>query len=387
MFDLSLVQHQRIAIFGTGLFGVRCMYDLQKRGIHIDFFLDNNCKIHSFCYLPVYELDSDKIKNLFIIVATNEQTYAIVSEQLSEMGLEEFSDYIFFPWIKKKVVLLHGNCHLDVIEEYLKSSGKFQKEYAVYPNPRICNNKEHRIEDYILSNCDVWIHEDIREDNSFGYYLSDQYIRSKIKNGAMDITIPHLFGLGKAFFPQSEYNKNNMSIFNSNDLNGMFPHADVVIDRCVQEVKTTDEIYLFTQSNRALDEEYIYNNFNLYMNKIRKREKCWDIKIYDFIMAHYKTEKLFYDFGHPTNVVLKKIAIGILEKLNIFDEDIVAQNQLNQHETPVYPIVKKCLEMTWEEKEIRKGERCKKVEETMDFKEYVREYIWWCYTLRNQENG
>lgn len=388
MIDLTMVRHHRIAIYGTGLFGLKCMYNLQIKNISIEYFLESNCNIKSFCHVPVYELELSKIKNIFIIVSTNEHTYSIVSKELSEMGLEEFKDYIFYSWIGKKIVLLHGNCHLDVIGEYLNSSEKFQKEYAIYPNPRIYDNKEHRIRDNILYNCDVWIHEDIKEDNPFGYYLSDKYLRKQFKKNTKDITIPNLFGLGRAFFPQQdpEVNKKNCSIFNARDLNGMFPRADIVIDKCIQDGKNVEDTYLFTQRQDVFNKKDVFNNFSIYMKKIKEREKNWDIKIYNYIMDHYKYEKLFFDIGHPTNVILKKISSDILEMLNIDDKEIFAQTQLDAHEIPVYPSVRKHLGMEWNENEIRKGKKCKKVEEVMDFKEYVREYIWWCYTLRNEKN-
>ena len=78
-----------------------------------------------------------------------------------------------------------------------------------------------------------------------------------------------------------------------------------------------EEICKFVQGDNAIDEKYIMTNFNMYMKKIKEREVCWDIKIYDFIVNHYRKEKLFFDIGHPTNTIIKEISIRILEKLNI----------------------------------------------------------------------
>lgn len=239
--------------------------------------------------------------------------------------MEEFNDYIFYKWIDRKVVLLHGNCHMLVVKSYLESSDNFMNQYAIYPNPLIQNNKEKKISDIVLKNCEVWIHEDIQRENKYGYFLSDVYIREKWLNERgeckkNEIIIPHLFGLGKAFFPQSADNKRNEKIKNGQDANGMFPHADLIIDKCVEEGMAVNKIIAFCKGGLALDEKVVVANFEEYMGKIKEREKAWDIKIYDFILENYQKTKLFYDEGHPTNVIFEKICMDILKKLGVIEK-------------------------------------------------------------------
>ena len=115
------------------------------------------------------------MKGIFTIIATAENTFLAISEQLRNMELSEFEDFIFYPLIDRKMVLLHGNCHMSIVKEYLESCEYFNKEYYIYYNPLICNNTEHKIRKEVLKNCDVWIHEDIQENNAYGIYLSDKY--------------------------------------------------------------------------------------------------------------------------------------------------------------------------------------------------------------------
>lgn len=378
MISLTFLKNHRIAIFGTGFDAAKCMYELQQRQIIVENFFNNHCQITSFCGRPVYEPSAENMKGIFIIIATAEKTFLAISEQLRNMELREFEDFIFYPLIDRKMVLLHGNCHMSIVKEYLESCEYFNKEYYIYYNPLICNNIEHKIRKEVLKNCDVWIHEDIQENNAYGIYLSDKYIRQIINSKVLDITIPHLYGLGKAFFPQVEYNKNNPPLSNGVNTNGMFPHADIVIDKCKKKGMNVEQICKFVQGNNAIDEKYIMTNFNMYMKKIKEREVCWDIKIYDFIVNHYRKEKLFFDIGHPTNTIIKEISIRILEKLNISNINIVAKSQMDACETPIYPCVQKCLSMQWKDIELRKS-RVGRLTEHMDFTEYVKEYIWWCY--------
>ncbi len=377
MYSLHWIGNRKIAIFGTALNSVRCTYYLKEKGIKIACYINNNREVGCFCDCPVYEID-ELPQGMFILVATSIEVYLSISKQLCGSGLREFQDYIYYEWLYKKIVLLHGNCHMAIIRSFLLSSETFRGRYSVYPNPEICNNSDRKIEKEVLYHSDVWIHEDIRLDNEYGYYLSDEYMRNQMKESVVEIIIPHLFGLGKLLFPQSDWNKRNDKIANGKDANGMFPYADKVIDRCVEQKMKKEEIIAFC-NGKCLDVESVKENFETYLHKIRERETCWDIKILDYILNNYKEKKLFFDMGHPTNDIFEKICLDILDMLHIEDKNIVAEFSLDMHEEPVYPVVKDILGLKWSDQFIRNGRVAKKACEKMDFREYIEEYLWWCY--------
>lgn len=386
MISLSNIQNRDIVIFGTGLDAVKCAYSFYNRKIVVKYFLNNNRQIDTFLGCPVYDLcDKEVLNGEYVIVAVDTMsTYLILVDQLNKLYLEEFTDYIYYKWIDKKLVLLHGNCHMEIIKAYLESSEKFLTQYAIYPNPMIQDNKKKKIHSIVLENCELWIHEDIKADNACGYFLSDEYIREAWKKNInnkekKEIVVPHLFGMGKAFFPQSELCKRTRKMSNAQDINGMFPHTDLIIDKCVAEGMSIEDIVLYCKSDLALESDYIVENFKKYMEKIKEREKSWDIKIHDFILINYQREKLFYDEGHPTNIIMKKICQDILNILEI-EEDCIHTNEcMDTHENPVYPVVKHTLELKWDEGEIRKSHYAKKMGSKMGIEEYIREYIWWNY--------
>ena len=74
-----------------------------------------------------------------------------------------------------------------------------------------------------------------------------------------------------------------------------------------------------------------------------------------------------------------KICLDILDMLHIEDKRIVAEFSLDMHEEPVYPVVKDILGLKWSDQFIRNGRVAKKACEKMDFREYIEEYLWWCY--------
>lgn len=321
-------------------------------------------------------------KDYYILVATSENTYSEISEQLHSLGFIEFKDYIYYKWIDKKMVLSSGNCHMIIVRDYLASSSEFMKEYAIYPYPLLIKQEKKHVDERIFGYFDLWIHEDIRVDNTFGYEASDQYIRGHLREGIREIIIPHLYGLGNGFWPGITVgNRLNSPISNGKDKSGMCFFADNVIDSCVEKGKSVTEIISYCHSDEIFDEKYILENFNMYLDKIRKRDKDWDIKIYDFIVQNYQKAKLFYDGGHPTNVVIKKICVDILYNLGIEDKGISTKQKLDRNEMPIYPMVRKVLGLKWEAQFIRCGRAGRKASDSMDFDEYIREYLWWCYGI------
>lgn len=201
MISLEFYQGKEIVIWGTGLHAVKCAYFLQQQHISVAYFLNNNCKISTFLGKPVHIPSEVKCKDKLIIVASSENVYVAISEQLATLGLSEVEDYIYYQWFMKKIVLLHGNCHIIPIQEYLNSSSTFRQRYTFYQHPLIQNGMKP-LSKKMMQLIDLWIHEDIRSDNEYGYELSDEYMRKDMSETTVEIIIPHLFGLGRLFFPQ-----------------------------------------------------------------------------------------------------------------------------------------------------------------------------------------
>lgn len=377
MVTLEWLKNKKVVIYGTGINAVKCVSLLEKNGIRVGFVLDGKDGTGIFKNYPVYKPIVENLKEYYVVVASAYETYPIIKEKLR--GLNEFESYIYYGWLDKKMVLLHGNCHMDVIEDFLKSSKVFSRNYAIYPTARICTKE--RTKEEVLKYMDVWIHEDIRNDNLFGYEFSDEYMKHHLPKGIKEIIMPNLYSLGAGFFPHAkEKNDKNTALLNGEYENGMFPFKDSIIEECVKKHMNTEEICEYVIQDGILSEEYIVENFNEYIKKIERREAAWDIKILGFILDHYKKEKLFYDMGHPTNTVLKPITNKILEYLGIFGDPIETDVMLDYHEVPIYPWIRKVLELEWNEDYIRNGKEAIKSSDKMDTAEYIREYIWWCYS-------
>lgn len=361
------------AVRGTGMHGAKCTYLLRNTGITVQYYLSQNKRADTFRGKKVY---SENVDDLYILVATSLEVYLQVADELRRCGKREFEDFAYYEWLFKDVALLHGNCHMGIIKNFLLSSDKFRSHYAIYPYPLLVSDtKEFRTEPEIFRHIDIWIHQDIRRNNLFGYEVSDDFIRSNLRPETLEIIIPHMYGIGRMLFPQTTELDGNEPLNDGADTDGMFLYGDKVIEKCIGRGMDINEIIEFCKSDNALTEEEIKDNFHAQMNKLKNREKQWDIKIADFIEDNYRKEKLFYDDGHPTNFVMRRIASEILRRLGIEASEIHCGMNMDAHEKCVYPVVRKVLGLKWKDKEVRVTGR--KLAEHMDFEEFIREYCWW----------
>ena len=370
---------RKIAIWGTAIEAVTAFYQLCKEQIIVDAFFDNGCNSELiFLGKKVFRPSKENIKEYYIVVACKYQTYFQIEEQLKdEYQFRSIVDFVYYKCINRKIIILHGNCHTTVVREYLESVETFVKEYAFYPNPTIQLNKKGYIDSEILKNCDVLLIQDIREDNKFGIKLSGAYLKGEIDKKCLCITIPNLFSLGKAFFPLTEKNYFNDSIRNGMNKNGIFPKKIVIIDELLEKGYVLEEIIHEIQKEDLLSEQEIKANFDLYMSKIQEREKLWDIKIYDFIIDNYKKYLLFYDSGHPTNIIIKEIVRQILNRFDIYEElydDGISC--MDTYEEWILPCVKKSLQLEYDIRTIRNSSTAYKLDD-MDIEEYVKQYIFY----------
>lgn len=311
--------------------------------------------------------------------------YSEIANQLKEIGLTEIEDFIPYNLFNKKIAIIYGNCHTRIIKKYLESSYKFSDIYGFYDFGTIYSFAfVGYLEESVLEHCDLFIYQYVSKEYK-GYEASTDYILAHLNKGCKKINIPNLIGFGKMFFPQSTFNPYDKSYKVAPG--GLFPNGDENIIKFMENNISINKIIHSLKKN-IYSKNYILLNFNTVFKKLIDKEKYWDIKISHFIKKNYKKKLLFYDPGHPTNYLLKKIAKEVLRTLNIYDKiQIIDGINLDIWQMPIYPCVRKCLKLKFKTKKLR----CTlPVEEfrnrKLTFEDYIREYISWCYDIRDSEN-
>lgn len=363
-----------IVIWGTGAIARKLYYVImENKEISVKYFVDNS-PVSSFYGYEVYRPDKENCGKYLVVVASHIH-YEEISAQMTEYGLKELKNFIPYEALEKTVVIVHGNCHVHIIKEYLKTSKTFNDKYYLYPLPLIQDNKKRYIKDDLLENCDVFIYQDIRRDNQFDERLSADYLAPKVHKRM--ICIPNVFGMGVFMFPQA------VLATNDNEwrmLTVFFNYRDANIDTLWRNGKHNIRTIVDYLNSTVYDAEYVKNNLEECFEKMESREQFWDVKISAYIKNNYKKVQLFYEPAHPCNNILKKISEGILDILGIDKNELseIAVN-LGEHEIPVYKCVKEVLGLEYDKKYIRVGQKTKLVPKDMDLEEYCREYCYWCY--------
>ena len=232
----------------------------------VEYFLNTDCKINTFKGYKIYEPSSDVICGKFVIVATTIEAYSSIAKSLKKYGLKEFDDYIYYDWMDKKLALLHGNCYMEYYKDALLSSKEFTRKYSIYPNLYVCDNRGGEVNKAALERIDLWIHQNISENNVFSYKLSDSYMKKYVSEFCREIVVPNFVGIQAGMFPQcgQRYEEDvNYAIRNGEDLNGMFPYADNVIGKALDMYDNMDDIYNYCISDGLFEKEKIISEVTL----------------------------------------------------------------------------------------------------------------------------
>lgn len=383
---------KRTILYGVGLRGEKC-YWLHNSQYCFEYCIDRRSKIE-FHGLKVYSFEEkvDDLSDCFIIVAVVEHVYKEIKINLEAAGFVEFKDFIWDVFLtEKRLALIYGNCHMWVLTDYLRKNRHFAEEYFPY----YVSVFEGNISEELLVRCDLFISQDIREENTMGCPSSDYYKG----RGYKFIQIPNIYGF-HTFFPQvkEEYrhemhlgknaieleSRKDYEILNIRSIIFALSKVDENIDRLYKENALLDDICEYILYGNAYSSEEIISTFQKELNKIKKREEKCDVEISTYIANHYREIQLFYDPSHPTNDLIREYGRQILSILGIkIDESISLMRHLDRDEVFIYGCVKKALDMNFTQSRIRiYNEEDTLGLQALNLKEYVREYVAWHYGER-----
>ena len=123
----------------------------------------------------------------------------------------------------------------------------------------------------------------------------------------------------------------------------------------------------------------IRSNYEMFIEKVKSREKEWDISISNYLIKEMPNSQLFYDPNHPTEKVIGYIVDNILNKLGFNSMKNYISDCMDSSELPIYQSVNVALKLNWKKSIIRKYSKFKLNNNIMDVYEYVSQYIKWNY--------
>ena len=368
----------KIYVWGTG---VNAINFIVKCSDEIVAFIDNYKKEDYIepWHVRVIQFDEYFKEKHKIVVATSEQVYHDIRIQLCEMGLSEFEDFFYHEVWRKKVAVVYGNCHILPIKEGLRSNFDFSSQYGLYPMRMIQEiAKEYKddFNDTLFQHCDLFIHQSIRDNNRYGFQLSSRLLISRLIDSCNIISIPNLYGLPEYYFPQVEKNLPHKEVRGRY----YFSFRDKFIEKMEQQERSIDYMKQAILYDEFVSEGELNEAYFSYIEKVKNREKEWDIKILDVLIDNHGTNKLYYDINHPTDFVLRYVTKRILERLNCDCTQGVLDlvTLLDTYEIPVYGQVCNYFGMNYDNNTLmRRFSKYTLSNGAITLDEYIQQYLWW----------
>lgn len=302
-------------------------------------------------------------RDVYIVVTVDGYPlYYKLRQQLLELEYREFEDFIPYTIYQKKVALAYGNCHMNAVRQYMELHVEFAQDYGFYPIAPIQAMKDTLQMQDIVPQCDLIIHQGIRRENGYGEAYASEEILKGARTDCRMLSIPNLYGMPECFFPQLQKKK----------IPDTYGHIDKNIVKWVENNVPHEEMKQRIQDGGIYSHQYIMDLWEEFRRKLEDREKEWDIKISDYIYAHYKKQKLFTDRWHISTFLAKEIAERVLETLGYASKLHSILPCLDDYEVFIYRDVKETLGLQFEESCIRSFIRTSRLDATeMSLEAYI----------------
>jgi hypothetical protein len=106
-----------IAIWGTGVEAAAIYYQFYKDGKQTALFFDNYVETEGkFLDMQIVKPTFERVgMRYYTFVPCKYATYFNIVEQLIKYGLKEVCDFVYYACYNKKIAILHGNCHMEIL--------------------------------------------------------------------------------------------------------------------------------------------------------------------------------------------------------------------------------------------------------------------------------
>ncbi|GGH81505.1 hypothetical protein JOD43_001128 [Pullulanibacillus pueri] len=236
----------------------------------------------------------------------------------------------------KKKCLVYGNCQIDPIRQYLMSSKSFREAYTMIEVPpvHLCDPKTGLNESQLkeIKDCDLFLYQKVS--NTFGPYLSTDYILKQLPDKCTTITFPVSYFTG--YHPQFA--------------KGIKPYVDKNVVELLKEGKSDSEILSIISDENFYSAKELKTNVQASLNELKRRSSELDVTLDNFIERHYQDVHLFFTLNHPNYHVIRYVAMKILSKIGLPAKEIgyiVHHTDFRRHILPIYPSVMKQLNLTF----------------------------------------
>lgn len=371
------IEKKTIWIFGAGNNG-KLFYEQNKNKYNISGFISNFEKEKECKGLPVIRpSEITRQEDIFIVICSDAGNEMV--EQLRRIGMRNMEDFCMQSLITKKLFIAWGACQVYSIVNMLYANPSFQEEYfsiSVFDSRfQECSHADRQRLHTYGDVCDVLFY------NSEGMMERNRAFVEQYYQGAEVYNIPFYSFQGQLMQATGDCSEYSLRYEALKRHYAYWFIGDYEIEKMIKEGLSTEEILDAVSSDDYWTVEEINRNWQSEIKKIQVLDRLSSVKLSGFVTAHYKEQMIFKDGIHFSKELCIFLANQLAQHLKLpeISEKQQAEILKNCPEEeinclPVYPCVKKALEMSGT------GETYKFLHgngkyEILSFREYESRYI------------
>lgn len=345
---LSWEKGTEIAIWGTGK-RARKFYLRYFQYFKVKCFIDNFPKEDSLDQIDIILPDQVQLNGLKVVIAID--NYRAVCKQCKELGWDFYDDYLPYDLIDfdcmgflnlwevlegdqveavfHKIVknnpfcILIGNCQISSINKILLSSRQFRENYFILDVPPIHMITQQEMDilekcKFIFQECSLFITQYINSDNRFFPFYATDNIQKLANFNSRVIVLPVLYF--DLYFPQTIHQNEENSLLSEAGVLS-FPYGDCILNELSKKY-SVEEIVKIVQLDHFFSDQLLQWIYDTRLEAMKEKDSLYDVKIYDYIVSHFRQEQLFYSKNHPCRKVFIEFGKRLLEKLGYEDGEL-----------------------------------------------------------------
>lgn len=236
-----------------------------------------------------------------------------------------------------------GNCQAGPIAELLNSCPQFSADYEYVPIKPVHTIDPHK-EAFLLNeiaDLDLLIYQPVVDERRFGPFISSNIV-SLLGQSSIKVCVPPLYYGG--YFPTFE----SIGWLNG-PLRGV--HDYFIIACFLNGLSESEALSLYSSGHPCKDT--IKFQHKAFIDGLRHRESKFsvDIKVSEFIDAHFQSSLLFHTFNHPAPDMLGFLCNSILSFLGVSGEFELGGDQFSDLRLPITSRVKEALDLEFHERD------------------------------------
>lgn len=247
-------------------------------------------------------------------------------------------------------ICIYGNCQAAPIKHmlYEKLRGHDVELLTLKAVHLIKPHEVEQIHEQVRS-ADVLISQRV-SDNYWGMPLGTDQLAQLLKPNGRLIVIPSAYFDG--YFPNFLYIKDvtGKTVSPRDEKYNCFPsdyHEAFCLLSKVHGLSESELNSLYTTTDYSLKfMEWVAHKAKASIEEMRQRDEKCDVKLADFMEAHYQTKQLFWTFNHPSKEVLNFICDEVVKILGVGSSTFIDKEYLDKEVIfPIFDYVAQALNL------------------------------------------